>query len=126
MRKAKFWVFQIAMVAIVSLVLGSPVLAHNDDFDDDAFNEDKWHQKFEKKFTKKFDKLYDKFLDEDIDEDKYDKKHAKLEAKYKKKMAKHMSKHHGSDTVSVSTPPAPDSTPCGTMDPVTFTVTPCA
>ncbi len=30
MKKAKFWMFQIAMVAIVSLVLGSPALAGPD------------------------------------------------------------------------------------------------
>ena len=121
MKKAKFWMLQIAMVAIVGLVLGSPVLAHDDDDDgfddvmgslvlahdddDDGFDDVKWHQKFEKKFAKKYDKLYDKLSDDDIEDDKYAKKYAKLESKYIKKLAKHDAKHHPyGDSGSVSDP----------------------
>ncbi|MEE8268994.1 MAG: hypothetical protein V3R23_03160 [Nitrospinaceae bacterium] len=111
MKKAKFWMCQIVMVAIVGLVLGSPALAHNDN-DDDGFDDYKWHEKFEKKFGKKYAKLYDKLSDKKPA--KYARKHAKLEKKYEKKLAKHYRKHpevHPTGGVSTFVPaPEPEPT----------------
>ncbi len=48
MKKAKFWLAQIAMVAIVSLAFGSPVFA-----DDENFDDTKWHENLDAWLDKK-------------------------------------------------------------------------
>ncbi len=107
MKRAKFWMCQIVIVAIVGLALGSPALAHNDD----GFDDYKWHKKFDKKWDKKMAKLSNKLSDKPV---KYARKHDKLQKKYEKKLAKHYSKHpefHPTGGV-FTPPPAPETTSC--------------
>ena len=130
MRKTKFWLIQIMMVAIVSLVLGSPVFADDDDDDDDGrrsyqqwkyddddddddgFNDEKWHARLDKWYDRK---MY-----------KRPGKAAKWERKYDRKLARHNAKYHGSETVLEPAPePTPDPTNCVTtpqMNPLTFMI----
>ncbi len=104
MKKAKFWMLQIAMVAIVGLVMGgSPVLAdHN--FDDNAWH-DKWQVKKDKKEDKhkaKLEKIRAKYDGDKLmkKETKELEKFSKWEAKHEAKKEKHNAKYHVDATVS--------------------------
>jgi len=91
MEKAKFWLIQIVMVAFVSLVFGSPVMAHSKG----GYKWDKkWSehkaQKAKAYKAEKRDYRYHKKMDRKITkQEKKIAKHYKKIARYEKKIVKH-------------------------------------
>ncbi len=85
MKNVKFWLAQIAMVAIISLVFGSPVFAEGHGFDDE-----KWHEQHQKMFDKKI-AMHPEKLDH-------------WQAQHDQQLAEHNAEHHADE-------PDPDPDP---------------
>jgi len=123
MKKAKFWMFQLMMLAMFSLVFGSPAFADNDhgkrwhqkshhDYYD-GFKDQRWHDKWQAKLDRKTAK-YQKKLTKHANHRRSQKwqekkkiKFAKWQEKHEKKLARHNAKYHA-DIVPT---PAPTSEP---------------
>jgi len=138
MNKIKFWMIQIALVTVVSLIFGAPVLADDDDHDkdgkrwhqkwkhhnddDDAFKDEKWHSKWTEKQTKKeawhkkkLGKIRAKYDGQKLQEKEtnLNEKISKWESRYKAKEDRHNAKYHASEPTDI---PEPDPVcPPGTV-----------
>jgi len=116
MKKAKFWLIQIVMVAFVSVALGSPVLAHGNWGHKRGHKKDteKIHKMLERKITKQDRKIdnYEgkikKLSNRDQNKRWVKKRMKRLERKqgwaekkrdwYQKMLDRHNAKHHESET----------------------------
>lgn len=85
MQKTKFWLIQIVMVAFISLVFGSPLIAHSNN------SHKKWNKKHYN--SEQCDKRAHARMDRKISrqERKVERKQAKVE-RYQEKVEKHRDK----------------------------------
>ena len=126
MKKAKYWLFSIAMVAFVSLVLGPPVMAHGDKSSkrwhgNNSHNSKKWDHKFHKKMKRDIAKQvrkiykYEKKIEKASNRKnskrwmkRLDRKHAWNKRKHawlEEKLARHNEKYHAAASVEEAPEP---------------------